>query len=322
MGVRPGRAGPPHLEGQVQGLAGFGQVPDHGAEGAELGEDGVQIGARAGGHRLPGGLGGLLLGQGLGLRLVEVTERQAVLQREYDAITLAMEVLALSSSNLQSRFSPALGERAASIFTNLTGGRYNKVVLDRSMTPSAQQAGQLLPHEAGQLSQGTEDQLYLAVRLALDGYGGNRGRAVPQGLPAVARGLLLMDGQVQLPAHLEGQVQGLAGFGQVPDHGAEGTELGEDGVQIGARAGGHRFPGGLGGLLLGQGLGLRLVEGRVLLDGFRPLALQLGAAGLPLPLPAAEGEKEQGGDRRSSPPPWAASRPWETPGSCASASRR
>ena len=103
----------------------------------------------------------------LRLRLQEVTERQAVLQREYDAITLAMEVLALSSSNLQSRFSPALGERAASIFTNLTGGRYNKVVLDRSMTPSAQQAGQLLPHEAGQLSQGTEDQLYLAVRLAI-----------------------------------------------------------------------------------------------------------------------------------------------------------
>ena len=103
----------------------------------------------------------------LRLRLQEVTERQAVLQREYDAITLAMEVLALSSSNLQSRFSPALGERAASIFTNLAGGRYNKVVLDRSMTPSAQQAGQLLPHEAGQLSQGTEDQLYLAVRLAI-----------------------------------------------------------------------------------------------------------------------------------------------------------
>ena len=103
----------------------------------------------------------------LRLRLQELEERQAILQREYDAITLAMEVLALSNSTLQTRFSPALGERAASIFTNLTGGRYNKVVLDRSMTPSAQEAGQLLPHEANQLSQGTEDQLYLAVRLAI-----------------------------------------------------------------------------------------------------------------------------------------------------------
>ena len=78
-----------------------------------------------------------------------------------------MEVLALSGATLQTRFSPALGEHAASIFTNLTGGRYNKVLLDRSMTPSAQEADQLLPHEAGQLSQGTADQLYLAVRLAI-----------------------------------------------------------------------------------------------------------------------------------------------------------
>ena len=103
----------------------------------------------------------------LRLRLRELEERQAALQREYDAITLAMEVLALSNANLQTRFSPALGERAAAIFTNLTGGRYNRVLLDRSMTPSAQEAGQLLPHGAEQLSQGTADQLYLAVRLAI-----------------------------------------------------------------------------------------------------------------------------------------------------------
>ena len=103
----------------------------------------------------------------LRLRLQELEERQTSLQREYDAITLAMEVLALSNASLQTRFSPALGEHAASIFTNLTGGRYNKVLLDRSMVPSAQEPGQLTPHEAEQLSQGTADQLYLAVRLAI-----------------------------------------------------------------------------------------------------------------------------------------------------------
>lgn len=103
----------------------------------------------------------------LRLRLQSLEERQSTLQKEYDAIALAMEVLALSNSTLQTRFSPALGERAASIFANLTGGRYNRVLLDRSMTPSAQQADQLSPHEAEQLSQGTADQLYLAVRLAI-----------------------------------------------------------------------------------------------------------------------------------------------------------
>ncbi len=103
----------------------------------------------------------------LRLRLQALEERGAALQKEYDAIALAMEVLALSSSTLQARFSPALGEHAASIFTNLTGGRYNRVMLDRSMSPSAQQADQISPHGADQLSQGTADQLYLAVRLAL-----------------------------------------------------------------------------------------------------------------------------------------------------------
>lgn len=103
----------------------------------------------------------------LRLRLQNLEERGTALQKEYDAIALAMEVLALSNSTLQTRFSPALGEHAASIFTNLTGGRYNKVLLDRSMTPSAQQPDQLAPHEADQLSQGTADQLYLAVRLAI-----------------------------------------------------------------------------------------------------------------------------------------------------------
>ncbi len=103
----------------------------------------------------------------LRLRLQALGERQSALQKEYDAITLSMEVLALSNSTLQTRFSPALGEHAAAIFTNLTGGRYNRVLLDRSMIPSAQQPDQLSPHEAEQLSQGTADQLYLAVRLAI-----------------------------------------------------------------------------------------------------------------------------------------------------------
>ena len=53
------------------------------------------------------------------------------------------------------------------IFTKQTQGKYNKVVLSKDMVPSAQEAGEILPHEAAVLSQGTADQLYLAVRLAI-----------------------------------------------------------------------------------------------------------------------------------------------------------
>lgn len=100
----------------------------------------------------------------------ELEQKQAqheTLQKEYEAISLASAVLEDANTALQSRFSPALGEKAANIFTKLTQGKYNKVLLDRKMTPSAQEYGSFLSREILTLSQGTADQLYLAVRLAI-----------------------------------------------------------------------------------------------------------------------------------------------------------
>lgn len=100
-------------------------------------------------------------------QLERMEERHAALQREYDAIALAMEALFVASSALQTRFSPDLGNRAAAIFTKLTQGKYNKVLLDQDLRPSAQEAGQFVSHDVPTLSQGAADQLYLAVRLAI-----------------------------------------------------------------------------------------------------------------------------------------------------------
>ena len=86
---------------------------------------------------------------------------------EYEAITLAQSVLTSANTAMQNRFSPVLGEKAATIFTKLTKGKYNKVLLDRKMVPSAQENGDILSHEVFSLSQGAADQLYLAVRLAI-----------------------------------------------------------------------------------------------------------------------------------------------------------
>ena len=99
--------------------------------------------------------------------LAEKEEQRRSLQAEYDAISLAAQVLETSNVSLQKRFSPALGEKSAEIFTKLTQGKYNKVLLNKELIPSAQEKGSLLPREAFQLSQGTADQLYLAVRLAI-----------------------------------------------------------------------------------------------------------------------------------------------------------
>ena len=89
------------------------------------------------------------------------------LEVEYAAIRLAMETLDGANTELQNRFSPALGRRTAEIFSALTDGAYTGVVLDRSFHLSAEPAGDPLWRDAQLLSAGACDQLYLAARLAI-----------------------------------------------------------------------------------------------------------------------------------------------------------
>ncbi len=99
--------------------------------------------------------------------LEQKRSRHEQLAKEYEAISLAQAVLNSANTTMQNRFSPALGEKAANIFTKLTKGKYNKVLLDRKLIPSTQERGDILSREVHSLSQGTADQLYLAVRLAI-----------------------------------------------------------------------------------------------------------------------------------------------------------
>lgn len=88
-------------------------------------------------------------------------------KREYDALTLALEELAQANSELQARFSPRLNKRSGELMQRLTGGKYSSVALTRDFQAMAGEADQVLPRRAITLSQGTADQLYLAVRLAV-----------------------------------------------------------------------------------------------------------------------------------------------------------
>lgn len=120
---------------------------------------------------------GLALAQGelntLGDREELTARREAILEeleerrREYDALTAALEALEQAHTGLQARFSPALNRRAGELLAKLTGGRYDKVSLTREFEALAEERGGLLPRRALALSQGTADQLYLAVRLAV-----------------------------------------------------------------------------------------------------------------------------------------------------------
>ncbi len=99
--------------------------------------------------------------------LTQKRDELAQKQAEYDAIALAMESLQSANIALQNRFSPALSRRAGELFSRLTGGKYESVLLDRTFSAQAGETGESVSHDAQLLSLGTLDQLYLSVRLAI-----------------------------------------------------------------------------------------------------------------------------------------------------------
>ena len=100
-------------------------------------------------------------------QLAQKREALSRLQAEYDAISLAMDALQCANTTLQSRFSPALSRRAGELFSRLTDGKYESVLLDRDLSAQAGERGGAVAHDAQLLSLGALDQLYLAVRLAI-----------------------------------------------------------------------------------------------------------------------------------------------------------
>ena len=97
----------------------------------------------------------------------ERQERLEELQKQYDAIELASAMLEKAGTELQNRFSPALGRRAAEIFARLTGGRYDELTVARDFSVLVRRAGDSVPRGSLYLSAGAVDLMYLAVRLAI-----------------------------------------------------------------------------------------------------------------------------------------------------------
>jgi len=103
----------------------------------------------------------------LAARRETLTDELARRQREYDALTMALDALREANGRLQERFSPELNRLASRYMARLTGGQYASLALNRALEGEAARTGDLLPHSSLYLSRGTVDQLYLSVRLAV-----------------------------------------------------------------------------------------------------------------------------------------------------------
>jgi uncharacterized protein YhaN len=100
-------------------------------------------------------------------QLRAITHRIRKLEDTYEALELAQKALSHATTQLQRRFAPRISKRAQELFGKLTGSRYDRLTLseDLSLNVGANNEDTLRP--SLWRSEGTVDQLYLALRLAV-----------------------------------------------------------------------------------------------------------------------------------------------------------
>ena len=99
--------------------------------------------------------------------LSQVRQRITRLENTYAALVLAQETLTDAALELQRRFAPRITQRTRELFSRLTGNRYTRVSLDEHLDLSASAHDGDILRSVLWRSDGTADQLYLALRLAV-----------------------------------------------------------------------------------------------------------------------------------------------------------
>lgn len=100
-------------------------------------------------------------------RLAGEKARIAALEQTYTALTIAQEALQQARQELQRRFAPKIARRAEELLGKLTQNRYERLTLGENFDLQAAAAGEDTLHDALWRSDGTIDQLYLALRLSV-----------------------------------------------------------------------------------------------------------------------------------------------------------
>lgn len=92
-------------------------------------------------------------------------EKEKAVNFDVGSIDLAINALEIANTNLTTRLSPRISHIASNYFEFLTNSKYNTVVLQENLEVFCKSEYSLLSKL--ELSSGTKDQLYLALRLAI-----------------------------------------------------------------------------------------------------------------------------------------------------------
>lgn len=112
------------------------------------------------------------IGEGADLPELEAARRRAeslVRQRQEErrAMELAAKLLVEVGQEFQRQVGPELSERMGAWLEQLSGGRYNQATAAASGVPRVSGPGEVELRSPDELSQGTQDLIYLSLRLAL-----------------------------------------------------------------------------------------------------------------------------------------------------------
>jgi uncharacterized protein YhaN len=88
-------------------------------------------------------------------------------REEYDALSLAIEVLEEANMEMQEKFSPRVSQCAGEYLKDMTSGRYEKLLFDKNFDALAKIKDDPVSHGILAMSGGTSDQIYLSLRLAM-----------------------------------------------------------------------------------------------------------------------------------------------------------
>ena len=83
---------------------------------------------------------------------------------EIDALNLAMNTIEQLSGNIHSHVGSGLRKRTSQILCEITGGKYQEVLMDQDFGMSVNTQDRIVPLE--RLSRGTMEQIYFSLRMA------------------------------------------------------------------------------------------------------------------------------------------------------------
>ena len=116
-------------------------------------------------------LSGERMGQGdpavVESKIDSINERIREEETKYSALGLAISTLSEVNTELTTRFSPLISKKAGEYMERLTDGQYEKLSFDRGFDATARTMGDLTEHSVLSLSDGTVDEIYFSLRLAM-----------------------------------------------------------------------------------------------------------------------------------------------------------